>query len=938
MRKSLTRWLLAITMMIPAAAAQGADYGIPDNIQDGNILHCFDWKFSDIQSSLEDIAKAGFGAIQVSPCQGNCSSNAEWFYAYMPYDFCFKANGSGSASELQSLCSAAANYNIKIIVDVVANHINKASGYHDTWWDSNNRVRWNGQNIDYSNRYQITHNQLGDYGDVNSEDSDVQARAKAYVEELKGYGVKGIRWDAAKHIGLPSESCNFWPTVTSVEGMYHYGEILDGAESSRNITLINEYCTYMSITDSDYSTGIREAVAGGGVPSGYGNFAALGGQDAKMVYWGESHDTYANDGGASTNISQAVIDRAWAIGACRNGATALYFSRPSATGNSNIKMGVKGSTHFTSKEIAAVNHLRNKAVGKADYYQASDGVAWITRKGVGCCIVVGGGYSKTVSLENTGVGGGYVPAGTYTDEVSGNTFTVTSSTISGTVGSTGIAVIYTDSVNTNPDDPDDPITDTLQFFSNLNSGTSWTASNLTDGSYTFTVSSTSYFTFTTDGDWSGAWRPAGSADQTLTADGSYTASGSNDGCYVIEQAGTYTVTVTNESSKTFSISGFSSTPVDPNPGDDEYYVYLKNTSSWSTPYVWAWNDTENCTAAGSWAGDAMTYDSSTSLWKWTAPSGKVPTLIIFSNNGQSQTDNLTYVNKATYDCSGNVVSSETPVDPVDPTELIIYFDNSDNWTSSSPKVWAWNDSGNCVSGSWPGAEMTLLSGKVYKFTAFTGTPTGIIITKGNGDETKLGGDNLTFVNGATYYSDGSCAMVTHGGGDTPSDYPSVLYIIGNLNSWGTNTSVACDNANNGVYTWSNVTMPAADNDTFSYFTFVTSQGADWDNYVNQTDRYGAASEDELLNGSASIVLFAAGVNASSAYSWKVEPDQYNVTADLQNMKVTLVKSDSGVGSLTANDSNDNVEYYTLLGVRVSNPQAGQLLIRRQGSKVSKIVF
>ncbi len=941
MRNSLTRWLLAFTMMIPAAAAQGADYGIPDDIQDCNILHCFDWKFSDIQSSLEDIAKAGFGAIQVSPCQGNCNNNAEWFYAYMPYDFCFKANGNCSASELQSLCSAAANYNIKIIVDVVANHVNQASGYHDSWWDSNDRVRWYGQSIDYSNRYQITHNQLGAYGDVNSELSDVQARAKAYVEELKGYGVKGIRWDAAKHIGLPSESCNFWPTVTSVSGMYHYGEILDGAESSRNISLINEYCTYMSITDSDYSTGVREAVAGGGVPSGYGNYAALGGEDTKMVYWGESHDTYANDGGASKSVSQGVIDRAWAIVACRNGATSLYFSRPSATNNSDIKMGVKGSTHFTSNEIAAVNHLRNKATGKADYYMASDGVAWITRKDVGCCIVVGGGYSKTVSLENTGVGGGYVPAGTYTDEVSGNTFTVTSSTISGTVGSTGIAVIYTDSVSSNPDDPDDPTTNTLQFFGDLNGAGSWSTAALTNGSYTFTVTSKSYFTFTTDGAWTGAWRPAGNADQTITADGTISATGSSDGCFVITQSGTYTVTP-NASAKTFTISGFSGTPT-PTPGDDEYYVYLKNTSNWSQPYVWAWNSSENCTAVGSngWPGDKMTYDSSTSLWKWTAPDGKVPTQIIFnpgSDNGK--TADLTYVNKATYDCSGNIVSSETPVDPVDPTELIIYFDNSDNWTSSTPKVWAWNDAGNCVSGSWPGAEMTLLSGKVYKFTAFTGTPTGIIITKGNGDETKAGGGDLTFVNGATYYSDGTSAMVTHGGGDNPGgDYPSTLYLIGNLNSWGTNTSVAAETVSNGVYKWTNVDMPAASaTDNSSYFTFVTSQGADWDNYVNQTDRYGAASEDEELTGSAPIVLFAAGVNASSAYSWKVIPTKYDVTADLQNMKVTIVLSDSGVISLTANDSNDNVEYYTLLGVRVSNPQAGQILIRRQGSKVSKIVY
>ena len=40
---------------------------------------------------------------------------------------------------------------------------------------------------------------------------------------------------------------------------------------------------------------------------------------------------------------------------------------------------------------------------------------------------------------------GYVPAGTYIDEVSGNTFTVTDSKISGKIGSSGIAVVYNSS-------------------------------------------------------------------------------------------------------------------------------------------------------------------------------------------------------------------------------------------------------------------------------------------------------------------------------------------------------------------------------------------------------------------------------------------------------------------------------------------------------------
>ena len=37
-------------------SAASTDYGLMDNIQDGTILHCFDWKYSDIEAELENIA------------------------------------------------------------------------------------------------------------------------------------------------------------------------------------------------------------------------------------------------------------------------------------------------------------------------------------------------------------------------------------------------------------------------------------------------------------------------------------------------------------------------------------------------------------------------------------------------------------------------------------------------------------------------------------------------------------------------------------------------------------------------------------------------------------------------------------------------------------------------------------------------------------------
>lgn len=447
----MKKYFLALgALLLTLGQAASASNGKPDAIQQGNILHCFNWPINDVKNALQSISDAGFGAVQLSPLQrADVNVGSPWHDLYRPYDLAFKSSGMGSESDLQSLCSEAEKYGIKVIVDVVANHVDKTAGYHDPWWDSNNRVRWEG-GINYGDRRSITHGQLGDYGDVNSELSEVAARGKAYVQKLAGLGVKGIRWDAAKHIGLPSEGCQFWAEVTSVPGVWHYGEILD--KPGPNASIITEYGKYMSVTDNEYCN--YAARDNGGIPGGYGGSWAVDYKlGNKCVYWAESHDTYANDDW-SCNRDQATIDRAYAAYACRNDASCLYLSRPNAKGFNNIKVG-KGSTAFTAKHIAEVNKFRNAMVGKADYfYKADNGNACsITRQNGGAVIVMKG--SGNITITN---GGGYCPAGTYTDRVSGGTFTVTASTISGNVGSSGIAVIYNGGDQPDPPTPPTPPT------------------------------------------------------------------------------------------------------------------------------------------------------------------------------------------------------------------------------------------------------------------------------------------------------------------------------------------------------------------------------------------------------------------------------------------------------------------------------------------------
>ncbi len=434
-----------------------ADYNLADSIQEGTILHCFSWKYSDVTKELQRIAEAGFTSIQISPAQtdlldmtgwyteeGERLKGTPWYEIYCPAQLAFCDNGVfNHRQDLIELCEEADKYGINIIMDVVGNHMMR--WYHedlsdelskDEYWHDNN-----GKSVsNYSRRKNITFNNVGTLPDLNTENKYIQQLTVEYLNDLKSMGVDGIRWDAAKHIALPSEGSDYWQVVTDT-GLYNYGEVLTGPTDDNNHDeLMAEYAEYMSVTDSKYSENLFGAFSMKKVPVSDGNWTSRGVTADKLVYWGESHDTYSNDGqyGGTNYMTQNVIDRAYAVAAARADATSLYFSRPDSTKKIDILFGNKGSTHFVSPEVSAVNHFHNAMVGKKDCYAASDNHAVITRENGGAVIVCGDEAGE-VTVPNAG---GYAVPGTYIDEVSGNTFVITKDTITGTVGESGIAVLY----------------------------------------------------------------------------------------------------------------------------------------------------------------------------------------------------------------------------------------------------------------------------------------------------------------------------------------------------------------------------------------------------------------------------------------------------------------------------------------------------------------
>lgn len=425
------------------AVAAASDYNLPSRIQDGNILHCFDWKYNDIKAELGNIAAAGFTAVQTSPAQ-NPKESGQWYWLYQPRGFNIASNGPlGTKAELKSLCTTADSYGIKVIVDVVANHLNDDNskiedGMSDSqYWHSYRTI------TNYEDRNQVINGSIG-MRDLNTSNTTLQNKVKSYIADLKAQGVDGIRWDAAKHIGLPSEGDSFWTNVLD-QTMYNYGEIYDKPGGNYQ-TVISGYTSMMGVTDFPYSGEIMGHVRDNDVYAPSGFWTTDYGVDAgKVVLFAENHDTFANDtndGGWTKNLNQNQVDRAYAIVAARADSQALYLSRPFSTNKGSIYAGVKGSTHFTSSEVAAVNAFHNAMVGTDEAYTTTNDCTIVSREG-GAVIVSPTGSNVSVTVPNTQ---GMVPAGSYVDKVSGTQWIVTATAMTGTIGNKGIAVIYGDPV------------------------------------------------------------------------------------------------------------------------------------------------------------------------------------------------------------------------------------------------------------------------------------------------------------------------------------------------------------------------------------------------------------------------------------------------------------------------------------------------------------
>ena len=203
------------------------------------VIHLLNWKLESIEKELENIKKQGFDAIQINPMQPfKEEKEFKWWSSYQPLGFRI-GNMFGNKEDLKRLCAKAKEAGVDVIVDVVLNHtanksdkepciphesVDKELLNEDSFWKPRILVKnWN-------DRWEATNYSIGLPGlDLNNK--DLQEIIFNYLKELKECGVKGLRFDAAKHIGLEKDGVDFFKRVRRfmfLNGMYGYGEILRG--------------------------------------------------------------------------------------------------------------------------------------------------------------------------------------------------------------------------------------------------------------------------------------------------------------------------------------------------------------------------------------------------------------------------------------------------------------------------------------------------------------------------------------------------------------------------------------------------------------------------------------------------------------------------------------------------------------------------------------
>ena len=616
----LTSSFAAITSVnaaeVDSAQTASADSTLRDKVGDGVMLHAFNWSYNTIKENLPAIAAAGYTTVQTSPVQQpkdystSGDVTGQWWKLYQPISFHIaEQSWLGTKDDLKSLCDEADKYGIKIICDIVSNHIANAD---ETRPDSvSNQVKKYEPDF-YKKRRTYTRTYKGDANDSSvqavvqghvskcpdlvTNDTAVQTYIINLLKECIDCGVDGFRFDAAKHIETEDDgeyASDYWKNITTSASSYYtqktgddlyiYGEILNNCGADRSYS---SYTKYINVTDNRTGDAVLYNVTRGKASTATNATYKSGVAASNAVLWAESHDTYEGNSGSSgfsntADVSDENVVKAWAIVASRKDSTALFFARPGTA----LMGGVSTDTTYKSTVVSEINKFHNLFVGQSEKLGSSGDIAYVARGTSGIVLSNCKGTNASVSISGTGLADGK-----YTDTVSGAEFTVANGVLTGSIGKTGVAVVYNG-------------TTTPKAINSVESGSfrgdtmalTLSLENATSGTYCLDDSTPVKFTGTTSIRIGSDYKPGETITLTVTA---------TDGVKTSSMVYKYTKSTAQESG---------------------VYVFFNPATQkgWSAPYqVYIYDETTNKGTVyknANWPGEAMTLDPATGYYYYEVP-------------------------------------------------------------------------------------------------------------------------------------------------------------------------------------------------------------------------------------------------------------------------------------------------------------------------------
>lgn len=616
----LTSSFAAITSVnaaeVDSAQTASADSTLRDKVGDGVMLHAFNWSYNTIKENLPAIAAAGYTTVQTSPVQQpkdystSGDVTGQWWKLYQPISFHIaEQSWLGTKDDLKSLCDEADKYGIKIICDIVSNHIANAD---ETRPDSvSNQVKKYEPEF-YKKRRTYTRTYKGDANDSSvqavvqghvskcpdlvTNDTAVQTYIINLLKECIDCGVDGFRFDAAKHIETEDDgeyASDYWKNITTSASSYYtqktgddlyiYGEILNNCGADRSYS---SYTKYINVTDNRTGDAVLYNVTKGKASTATNAKYKSGVAASNAVLWAESHDTYEGNSGSSgfsntADVSDENVVKAWAIVASRKDSTALFFARPGTA----LMGGVSTDTTYKSTAVSEINKFHNLFVGQSEKLGSSGDIAYVARGTSGIVLSNCKGTNASVSISGTGLADGK-----YTDTVSGAEFTVANGVLTGSIGKTGVAVVYNG-------------TTTPKAINSVESGSfrgdtmtlTLSLENATSGTYCLDDSTPVKFTGTTSIRIGSDYKPGETITLTVTA---------TDGVKTSSMVYKYTKSTAQESG---------------------VYVFFNPATQkgWSAPYqVYIYDETTNKGTVyknANWPGEAMTLDPATGYYYYEVP-------------------------------------------------------------------------------------------------------------------------------------------------------------------------------------------------------------------------------------------------------------------------------------------------------------------------------